>query len=301
MPEARSQQVRVDLQAQVRSLAAACALAVVASAQAASTLPGPQPAAYAVAVNGKITESRAAHVPRQPASLAKLATALVLLERFPADSPEFREGIVAAGREAASERGARLGLRAADHVPLRELFAAMLAGSANDACRALVEHASHGDAAAFVDEMNRLAAAIGMLETRFADPCGHDRAGQHTSAADLMILAHAAFARSAILDAARRPFVQVRPLESDRLLTVSNTNALLGRYHGAFGLKTGYTAQAGGCVIGAARLGRATVVVVILGSANRWYQAVGLMNRAFEEALPMPRGRTPETLYFPDD
>ena len=257
-----------------------------------------EPAAYVVSVNGRTTAARAEHAPRQPASLAKLAAALALLRRLPPDSPAFRDGVVTVSARAARETGARLGLRAGDRAPLPQLFAAMLVASGNDACLALVEHASAGHAAQFVGDMNRLALGLGMRETRFVDPCGHDRAGQRTTAADLALLAQRAIAEDAIVAATQRKYAQVQ-LESGRLLLARNSNALLGQFNGVFGLKTGYTAQAGGCVIAASKLGHATVVVVILGSNDRWREAARLMNDAFDEALPLGRAIAPSARDTP--
>lgn len=287
-----------------RSAAAACASACLAAAAAQGAFASPPgdapPAAYAVAVDGRLVESRAAHDDRQPASLAKLAAALVVLKRYPPDSPEYRDAVVTVSPRAAMATGSRIGLRAGDRVPLAELLSAMLVASANDACASLVEHASGGQADVFVRDMNRLADELGLKRTRFVDPCGHDREGQRTTASDLLLLARAALAEREILRRADQPFVTVSPLAGTRTLSKQNTNALLGRYNGVFGLKTGYTPKAGGCLIAAAQLGNATVVVVILGSRDRWQQAAELLDRTFDSVLPLPRARTPDARGRPD-
>lgn len=287
-----------------RSASAACAAACLAAATAQGALASPPAdaasAAYAVAVDGRLVESRAAHADRQPASLAKLAAALVVLKRYPPDSPEYRDAVVTVPPRAAMATGSRIGLRAGDRVPLAELLSAMLVASANDACAALVEHASGGQASAFVRDMNRLVDELGLKRTRFVDPCGHDREGQRTTASDMLLLAGAALAEPEILRRADQPFATVSPLGGTRMLSKRNTNALLGRYNGVFGLKTGYTPKAGGCLIAAAQLGSATVVVVILGSRDRWQQAAELLDRTFDSVLPLPRARTPDARGRPD-
>jgi D-alanyl-D-alanine carboxypeptidase (penicillin-binding protein 5/6) len=109
------------------------------------------------------------------ASLAKMMTALLALER---GEPER---VVTVGRGVLAATGTRLGLKPGEQYSAGDLLAATVVRSANDACRALADDIARD----FVARMNARAAALGMRDTRFADPCGHDREGQHSTAADL--------------------------------------------------------------------------------------------------------------------
>jgi len=208
-----------------------------------------------------------------PASLAKLMSALIVLERGKLDEA------VPVSAAAARAGGARMGLRAGEKFTARDLLAAMVVRSANDACRALADHV----AADFVALMNARAAALGLADTRYADPCGHDRDGQYTSAADLARLAEAVAAHPEYLRLARLPRIRVASA-AGRRFTLASTNALIGRYEGAIGLKTGYTSGAGHCLVALAERDGVRVLVVMLNSPNRWWNAVGLLDRAFEAA-----------------
>jgi D-alanyl-D-alanine carboxypeptidase (penicillin-binding protein 5/6) len=208
-----------------------------------------------------------------PASLAKLMSALIVLERGRLDET------VSVSAAAARADGARMGLRASERFAARDLLAAMVVRSANDACRALADHV----AADFVSLMNARAAALGLADTRYADPCGHDRDGQYTSAADLARLAEAITAHPEYLRLARLPRIRVASA-AGRRISLANTNALIGRYEGAIGLKTGYTSGAGHCLVALAERDGVRVLVVMLNSPNRWWNAVGLLDRAFEAA-----------------
>jgi len=208
-----------------------------------------------------------------PASLAKLMSALIVLERGKLDEA------VPVSAAAARAGGARMGLRAGEKFTARDLLAAMVVRSANDACRALADHV----AADFVALMNARAAALGLSDTRYADPCGHDRDGQYTSAADLARLAEAVAAHPEYLRLARLPRIRVASA-AGRRFTLASTNALIGRYEGAIGLKTGYTSGAGHCLVALAERDGVRVLVVMLNSPNRWWNAVGLLDRAFEAA-----------------
>jgi D-alanyl-D-alanine carboxypeptidase (penicillin-binding protein 5/6) len=231
--------------------------------------------AYLVKRDGRVLWARAAERRLPPASLTKMMTALIALERGAGDE------VVTVGKGAARAGGARLGLRAGDRLLARDLLAATVIRSANDACRALAEHLG-GGAAAFVGLMNERAAALGMRDTRFEDPCGHDRAGQYTTASDLARLADALVRQPEYLRLAVVPRLTLRSADGRRSFSMANTNALLGRYDGVLGLKTGYTQAAGNCLVALAERNGVRVLVVLLNAPNRWWNAVGLLNHAFE-------------------
>lgn len=232
--------------------------------------------AYVVERDGKVLWARAPHRRLPPASLAKMMTALLVLEDGGLDRP------VTVSRGAAGETGTRLGLRAGERLAARDLLAAAILRSANDACRALADDRG-GTEAAFVARMNRRAAALGMKDTRFADACGHDLKGQYSTAADLALLANAVAARSEYLDLSRREHMKVAALDGGRTFEFDNTNALVGRYRGAVGLKTGTTPEAGTCLAALAERDGARVLLILLHARDRWWGGDAILDRAFEE------------------
>lgn len=266
----------------------------------AATLPeeATLPAAYIVASGAQILDSRAPLARRQPASLAKLVGALVILDATKG-KPALMDATITISARAAATTGTRLGLRTGDRVTINDLFAAMLVGSANDACMALAEHVA-GNRIKFVERMNALARRFKMSDTRFIDPCGFDQPGQHTTAADMLRLAYAVLAEPAIVSIVEQPAVRIVTKNGNRVLSSRTTNALLGRYDGAFGLKTGYTQQAGQCLIAAARRGSTVAIVVILGGKDRWPVTVALLDDAFERLTGYPRVRNRSTIGEPD-
>jgi len=203
-------------------------------------------------------------------------TALIALERGRLDEP------VTVGRGVLQATGTRIGLKPGERLSAGDLLTATVVRSANDACRALAEHLGPSRNT-FVVKMNDRAAALGLANTRFADPCGHDREGQYTTAADLALLAEQVMRHDEYLRLARLERVTIRTLEG-RSFTLRNTNALLGRYPGAIGLKTGHTEQAGNCLVALAERDGVRVMAVLLNAPNRWWNAVGLLDRAFAAA-----------------
>lgn len=232
-------------------------------------------AGYVVAVNGEVRWARNADVRRQPASLTKALAAQVLL-----DADWQPDAWVTIGPHAAGIEGSRLGLRRGERVQARALLEAMLVASANDACMALAEHAGGGDATTFVARMNARAAALGMSDSHFVHPCGLDQPGQYSTPNDLLRMAQAAMRvpELARIVALRDSAVRT---EQGRALPFRTSNALLGRFDGADGLKTGQTTQAGKCVIAHVRRTGTEVFVVLLGAPDRWWTAAVLADEVF--------------------
>ncbi len=249
------------------------------AAGSASAADDPYPwiaAAYVVKRDGAVLWAGSAERRLAPASLTKMMTALLALERGGLDET------VKVGRGVLQATGTRIGLKPGEQLTAGDLLTATVVRSANDACRALAEHLGVSSKN-FVVKMNQRAAALGLANTRFADPCGHDRQGQYTSAADLARLAEELMRHDRYLQLARLERVTIRTL-GGRSFALRNTNALLGRYPGAIGLKTGYTEGAGHCLGALAERDGVRVLAVLLNAPNRWWNSVGLLDRAFAAA-----------------
>ncbi len=228
--------------------------------------------AYLVVVNGQPRWQRNADTRLPPASLTKLMTALLVLE----DGDTAR--VVTVSRAAAREGGTRIGLRAGERYKAADLLAAMLVASANDACAAL---ADGGDPHAFVQRMNRRAAALGLAATHFRNACGFDAPGHLSTARELAVIARAALRFPEFARIVALPRVSLRAEGSRRALSAASTNALIGNYAPAVGIKTGYTANAGPCLVALGRQHGTDVLLVMLKARNRWWDAVGLFEQGF--------------------
>ncbi len=257
------------------ALAVACFLA-----GAAHAVEDPYPwiaSAYLVKRNDVVLWAGSAERRLPLASLAKMMTALLALERGGLDES------VTVGRGVLQATGTRIGLKPGEQLRASDLLAATVVRSANDACRALAEHLG-GSVRVFVQAMNGRAVMLGLADTKFADPCGHDREGQYSSAADLARLAEEVMKHGEYMRLARLERISLKTLDGGRSFTLRNTNALLGRYPGAIGLKTGYTEGAGNCLVALAERDGVRVLAILLNAPNRWWNAVGLLDRAFAAA-----------------
>lgn len=242
--------------------------------------PQKQAASYLVTVDRKPLWARNPDKPVPPASLTKVMTALLVLERGRLDET------ATVGPGSSRETGSRIGLKAGDRMKVRDLLAAAVIQSANDACRALAEHVG-GTEARFVEMMNTRAAALGLERTRFANACGHDHPRHRSTARDLALLAEAALAHKAFADLAAMVRTSVRTVDGTRVFNLENKNELIGRYPGAIGVKSGFTARAGKCVIALAERDNVRVMLVLLGASERWWNAEAMLDRAFAEARKM--------------
>lgn len=240
-------------------------------------------AAYVVQVDEYTPWGRRLATPLPPASLTKLMTALLVDEAGAGD-----ETLLTVSASAAAARGARAGLRAGEQWAVTDLLTATLVASANDACLALAQWLD-GAEAAFVARMNRRARELGLSGTQFRNACGHDAPGHRSTAADLLRLARAAMAREGIARRVRMAEAQVAAAgDQGRRLTLRSSNALLGRYPGVRGVKTGFTARAGRCLVALAEREGVQAWVVLLDARDRWWDAHALLDRAFAWRRTVP-------------
>ena len=245
---------------------------------AAATDPFAQLAdAYLVQVGERVLWAGQADKRLAPASLTKVMTALLVLEDYrPAQ-------IVTVSKSAAQATGSRIRLKTGDKLSVGALLAATLIASANDACAALAEF-NAGSVDAFVAKMNARAQTLGLGNTHFSNPCGFDAAEHYSTANDLARIAHAALAHPEFAVLVAKPEDEIATADGMRRFRFRNKNALIGSYAPAVGVKTGYTSRAGKCLIVLARKERVQVLLVMLNAKRRWWDAIGIIENAFDEA-----------------
>jgi D-alanyl-D-alanine carboxypeptidase (penicillin-binding protein 5/6) len=238
-------------------------------------------ASYLVEVDQKPTWQRQVHRRLAPASLTKLMLALLALEKGRLDSEVTVDAAIR------HETGTRIGLVPGQVFRLRELVLASLIGSANDACRAIAEYLGPSQAE-FVRQMNLRARELGMVDTHFDNACGHDSPAHYASAQDMALLANAWLGRADPMEWTAQEKVQIRSVDASVVFEIRSTNALIGRYPGAIGLKTGHTPSAGNCLIALARRGDHQVLLVMLRGSDRWWDSTDILDLAFAHAQSPP-------------
>lgn len=231
-------------------------------------------ASYLLKVNGKTIWAHKPNKILPPASLTKIMTALIVLDKVPMDK------IIVISKDAMNETGTRLGLKSGDKIYAGYLLAAMLIQSANDACHALAEYAG-GSYKRFVNMMNSRAKEIGLKKTHFTNACGHDQKGHYSTAHDLAILAETALKNPVFAELVSIVRDEITTIDGIRTFVLENANQLIGRYPGAIGVKTGYTLKAGKSLIALAVHDEKRVMLVMLNAPDRWWDAVAMLDKAF--------------------
>jgi len=205
-----------------------------------------------------------------PASLTKIMSALVILERGQLDD------FVTISPNAARAHKTHLRVKAGQVFRLEDLLKAMLIVSANDACLAAVEHVG-GDETQFVALMNAKAVALGLSDTHFSNACGFDNSDHYSTAEDLATLSVTALDQPIFRQLVREERAIITPVNGHRAYVLHNTNRLLGRVPGVEGIKTGFTSKAGRCLIAKVSQNGSDLLLVILNSKRRWNTATHLI------------------------
>jgi serine-type D-Ala-D-Ala carboxypeptidase (penicillin-binding protein 5/6) len=232
---------------------------------------------------GQLLTSQGVDTVRPIASLTKIMTALLVLERTkPGDEVVVDPAAVFHPHDYGAS--STLGLRAGERLTVDQLLRGMLLGSANDAAVALAIHVA-GSTSAFVDLMNQRAKALGLTHTVFYSPNGLDDRG-HATARDLIALTRAAMRTPGFADIVRMKTTTL-PGPDDEPRHVQNRNAMLWLYRGATGVKTGSTAAARYCLVATAeRDGRRLVAVVLGAPVDAFSDAAALLDYGFAAFEP---------------
>jgi serine-type D-Ala-D-Ala carboxypeptidase (penicillin-binding protein 5/6) len=245
-----------------RTLALAAVLIAAAAAPAVAaerppSVPGARAAIVVDARDGTVMFAKHPDAERAIASTTKLMTALLALEEAkPSD-------VFTAPAYHALPAESRINLREGERMTVHDLLEALLLESANDAAETLAEGVS-GSREAFVAEMNDRAADLGLEHTSYANPIGLDEAGNYSSARDLASLARVLMQRPRFARIVDMPEAQLESGARPRV--VDNRNDLISEYPWVSGVKTGFTANAGNVLVGAADgPGGARVISVVLG------------------------------------
>jgi D-alanyl-D-alanine carboxypeptidase (penicillin-binding protein 5/6) len=233
--------------------------------------------------SGQVLYAKAPDTRRFPASVTKIMTALLALERGDPNAVV----VVTARAAAVGESSAHL--VAGDRVTLHDLLVAALLPSANDAATAIAEHIG-GSVEGFVALMDARARELGMTETHFENPSGLHDPRHVTSARDLARLACVALKVPAFRELVALPEAEVtrqpaggKPPRKEKF---ENVNRLLQPKSGHYwpladGVKTGYTRHAGRCLVASAAQDGWQLLCVVLGCEDSWLDARNELAWAF--------------------
>lgn len=224
--------------------------------------------------NKKLIFSKDANQLLRPASLTKIMTATLAIESGKMNS------IVTITPEMTQVEPTVAGLRVGEKFYLKDLVHAALIKSANDAANSIAYYLGNGSKEKFVAMMNKKAKALGMSKTNFTNPCGFDIGNHKSTAKDLLALSEYAIKSPVFNSIVKLNHYSFRSINTKRQYAVYTSNKLQRKDKYIVGIKTGYTNQAGPCLIARAKKGKKDILLVMLNSHNRWANAKVALDEA---------------------
>ena len=232
-----------------------------------------------------------------PASVTKVMTMLLIMEAVDSGKITMTD-TVTASEAAAAKGGSQIYLKAGETMSVSDMLKSIAVSSANDCACAMAEHIA-GSEEAFVAQMNRKAAELGMNDTHFVNCTGLDdgeNAAEHrTSAYDIALMSRELLKNHPDI----KKFTTIwMDTVRNGTFGLSNTNKLVRFYQGATGLKTGFTSGAGYCLSATAQRDGMELIAVVMGadtSANRNAACKQLLDYGFANyAVIQPELSEPE-------
>jgi D-alanyl-D-alanine carboxypeptidase len=233
------------------------------------------PAAIVVdAHTGRVLWAKRSHNRRKIASLTKIMTATLALREVPWQST------ITVDKRVTTVPLVKEGLRPGESVKAWKLFYALLLYSGNDDAAQLAI-SSAGSIHAFLRQMNTEAGTLGLHDTHYTTPSGVIDEGNYSTAWDLAALTRYALRNQRFTQLVRTKRIQVRWVAPTNSKIYLNNNYLLHTYHGANGVKTGYTHESGWCLVATATRHGKKLIAVVLDSPNIYGDARTLLNLGF--------------------
>lgn len=209
------------------------------------------------------------------ASTTKIMTAIIAIENC-----ELNES-VKISKKAASTGGSTLGIKSDTTLSMETLLYGLLLRSGNDCAVAIAEHIA-GNVESFSNLMNEKAKELNLINSHFITPHGLDSDNHFTTAYDLAILTIYALQNktfSTIVNT-KSSTIDMNGYPRD----IHNTHELLGYTEGVYGVKTGFTGNAGRCLVTACKRNNLDIIIVVLGADTkkiRTQDTLNLINYAY--------------------
>lgn len=232
---------------------------------------------------GKILYEYNAHIKRSPASTTKIMSIKLVLDAIKSKRITWDE-MITTSEHASSMGGSQIFLSVGEQMSVDDLFKSMVIASANDATVALAERIS-GSESFFVTSMNEECKKLGLENTNFINSTGLPVKDHYTTCYDLAMIS-----RSLLLEHEE----EIIPISSmyeyyirentDKRFWLVNTNKLLKHYNGIDGLKTGWTEEAGYCLVSTMKKDGMRLISVVMGGSStklRNADTVNLLNYGF--------------------
>lgn len=232
------------------------------------------------ALTGRVLYSRNADALCYPASTTKIMTLIMALEKGNLDD------VTKVSVNAADTEGSTVWLEYDERVKIRDLLYGMMLVSGNDAAAAIAEHYM-GSSANYAEKMTNRAHELGAVHTNFRNVSGLPDPQHYTTARDLAMLTAYGYSIPGFEDiVSSKNHMMLREREPYNR-DVENENILLWIYNGANGVKTGYTDDAGRCLVSAAKRNGIQLIAVVFDSLYMWNDSIAMLNYGFQNIEPV--------------
>lgn len=228
------------------------------------------------AVTGNVIYEKNSHDRLPMASTTKIMTTILSLESGDLDTQFTVDS------NAIKVEGSSMGLLEGDIVTKRALCYGMMLPSGNDSANATAIKLG-GSFENFAKMMNDKAKQIGMNDTLFVTPSGLDEGGHCSTAYDMALLTRYALKNPDFREICGTYTAQVNFGNPPYDRWLKNSNKLLNMYDGVIGVKTGFTDDAGRCLVSACERNGVTLIVVTLNAPNDWNDHTSLYDYGFSQ------------------
>ncbi len=228
---------------------------------------------------GTILQAKDEHTQREPASVTKIMTLLLVMEAMDAGQLAL-DDVLTASAHASSMGGSQIWLKEGEQMSVHDMLKAVCVVSANDCAVALAE-AVAGSETAFVAKMNEKAQALGMENTLFQNATGLPADNHYTTCYDIALMSRELMANHPMI----RDYTTIwMDTLRDGASELVNTNKLIYSYSGATGLKTGSTSTALYCLSATAERDGMELIAVVMQaptSAQRQADVTAMLDYGF--------------------
>lgn len=246
------------------------------------------------ATTGRVLYGKNIHERLAMASTTKIIGALMVLEQ------ENLDEYFMVDSDAIQVEGSSMGLTEGDLVSLYSLACGMMLPSGNDAANAAGVRL-YGSIDGFVEAMNQKAEELGLSDTHYVTACGLDAADHYSTAFDLAKLTRIALQNEDFAYICSQSNMKVKFGDPPYERWLKNYNRLLELYPDCIGVKTGFTDDAGRCLVSAAERDGMTLICVTLNAQDDWNLHASLYDKCFESYSMTPLPDIPSSITLAGD
>ena len=212
------------------------------------------------------------------ASTTKIATAIVAIE----NTTDFDKKIQISDKAVGVE-GSSIYIKKGEELSMRELLYGLILASGNDCAVAIAE--TFGDNGEFIDMMNEFASKLSLTNTHFDNPHGLDSDTHYTSAYDLAKITSYALKNDLFREIVSTERYVIEGTDIYPVRYLKNKNKLLFTQEGCIGVKTGFTDNAGRCLVNAVEKDNMQIISVVLNCQPMFEECEKLTDLAYENYM----------------